>query len=1046
MSRQAAEHHVISASAGSGKTYRLTNRYLALLADGVPPTQLWATTFTRKAAGEILDRLLSRLTDAAASDEGAHGLATAMDRPAMTRSDCVRLLRTLLAEIHRLRIGTMDSLFQRMAGPFAMELGLPAGWSVADEADIQSERENALDGALSGDERRIEELARLYERLSPLQAQRGVRDDLLEKVNRLYAAFLAVPAAGWQTAVGVKPGVPVDDIIARAAGFDLQHKTANKELAKDITRARNGQWQEFAGSGLAGKVLSGEQTYQRKPIPPELADCYRQLLQAARWSIQQAAASEIAAARDFLGEYHLQIRRIKDEGRGLEFDDVTRALATGLGAIESGLSYRMDDSIGHLLLDEFQDTSILQWRAIEPLIRMVMSGGGSVFAVGDAKQAIFGWRGGRSELLQRLPGLMGGITAEEMDHSRRSAPVVIDAVNRVFQGITGFLNGEQEREAAANWQSRFRPHTTERSALPGYVHVETGPRQEDGNSINDHRGSHYGWVATRVAEIVRMRPTATVGVLCRKNTAVARLVYELRKLGISASQEGGSPITDSAAVEAILSLLTLADHPGDTVAAFHLATEPLSEMLRAHGYDPSAPGETARRVRYDLMNLGYGPLVARWATHLKSMCPQSDCDRLDQLMEVADAYQGRATLRPADFVAWVRQVKASAVLPSFVRVLTLHTAKGLEYDAVILPELDVGFSDRNTGSFVVSEPDPPELPDGFVGRRVTSKLRPLAAPSAVEQTDLAARRAIEESMSLLYVALTRAKQGLYLFPPGPERRERGDCWDTAIMQALCPGQTIGVKDRAEKQLLCTTGNPDWQPPASESPLMLPDPAGTIRFAPAGFASRPRDWVAPSHQDGIERRMTAARLFDDPNSMNRRAGDLHHSWFAAIEWVDDGEPSDDMLRQLAAAFRLADAELVNQIAAFRKAIRQPAIRAIFSKAANPDCVRVERERPFAVREGEQLIVGRVDRLTLSRDKSGELSAEIIDFKTDDIRSDVVPMRLAHYRPQIESYLRATAKFGHIPLQRITGTIVFTVAGRIERISLPGGERSTTPAEV
>lgn len=1032
MSRPSVEHQIISASAGSGKTFRLTNRYLALIADGVAPASIWATTFTRKAAGEILDRILTRLTAASASDEAALQLATALHRPAMTRANCVRVLRRLLSEIHRLRIGTIDSLFLGLAGAFSMELGLPAGWAIADEADAAAESENALDQTLTGDERRIEELIRLYARLSPVQARRSVRSDLLEKVGNLYSAFLTVPSAGWQMAIGETPTTPIEVVAMQAEGVALQDKRAIAAVAKDMRRATLGQWEEFVESGLAPKILNGDCAYYNKPIPGELVDCYRRLIALAASSIRCDAAREIAAAREFLEEFDRQVRIAREAGRGIRFDDVNRALADRLSSIQGGLAFRMDGTIGHILLDEFQDTSALQWHAIEPLTRTVMAAGGSVFAVGDPKQAIYGWRGGRVELFNRLPAFLGGVQAEEMDHSRRSAPVVIDSVNLVFLSLTDSLVDDAVRTAGTRWQSRFRRHTTEQTALRGFVQIETGPGQCDDELTDGQRVRHYAFVAERVAGIARRHPSATVGVLCRKNKSIARMVFELRIRGVAASQEGGNPITDSPAVEGILSLFSLADHPGDSVAAFHLATEPFASMLRKQGYDPSSPGPTASRVRADLIDAGYGPLVAELSATLKAVCPQSDGHRLDQLMEVADAYQHRATLRPSDFVAWVRQHRATALAPSHVRVLTLHTAKGLEYDAVVLPELDVAFADRIPSPFVVADPDPPELPNGFVGRRVTSGLRPLADAEAVKQTDLAKGRAIEESMSLLYVALTRSRQGLYLYPPGPQNRNRKDCWDNAVLRALCPDAPTGVVDRPERQTLFTDGEPDWQPPRADLAGLPTAPAGPIHFAPSPAHQPLLEWVTPSHVEETHRRVSPARLFDERNEANRRTGDLQHAWFASIEWLDEGEPADEQLRRTARSFRIDDAELTRQIQMFRAALRKPAIRDLLSKGRHPGAIRVDRERPFAVRDGVNFVRGRIDRLVWFSNQSGEISADLIDFKTDDVPAAAIPARMQHYRSQLEIYRRAAAKLLRVPIDRVAAKIVFTVDGAVRRL--------------
>src|ERR1700722_16459157 len=128
-------NQVIRASAGSGKTHQLTTRYLALLAAGVEADAILATTFTRKAAGEILDRVLERLAVAAGDAAAAKQLASQIGAENFGQPDFVRLLRRLLQNLHRVRIGTLDSFFMALAGSFSFELGLRPGWSICEEAD-----------------------------------------------------------------------------------------------------------------------------------------------------------------------------------------------------------------------------------------------------------------------------------------------------------------------------------------------------------------------------------------------------------------------------------------------------------------------------------------------------------------------------------------------------------------------------------------------------------------------------------------------------------------------------------------------------------------------------------------------------------------------------------------------------------------------------------------------------------------------------------------------------------------------------------------------
>src|SRR5258708_987621 len=111
MSDKLFTHTLIRASAGSGKTYQLTNRYLGLLAKGVEPDAILATTFTRKAAGEIFDRVLARLAEAASGITAAAMLAKEIGQKDLGPDSFTTLLRKMLRKLHRVRIGTLDSFY-----------------------------------------------------------------------------------------------------------------------------------------------------------------------------------------------------------------------------------------------------------------------------------------------------------------------------------------------------------------------------------------------------------------------------------------------------------------------------------------------------------------------------------------------------------------------------------------------------------------------------------------------------------------------------------------------------------------------------------------------------------------------------------------------------------------------------------------------------------------------------------------------------------------------------------------------------------------------
>src|SRR5688572_18016908 len=134
---------VIRASAGTGKTHQLAVRFLGLLARGVSPDEILATTFTRKAAGEILDRVLFRLAEAAAEDGKARSLAEEIGDDTLSRERCRDLLVKSARQLHRLRVGTLDSHFIQVAGSFALELGLTPGWSICEPQEDDLLRDEA---------------------------------------------------------------------------------------------------------------------------------------------------------------------------------------------------------------------------------------------------------------------------------------------------------------------------------------------------------------------------------------------------------------------------------------------------------------------------------------------------------------------------------------------------------------------------------------------------------------------------------------------------------------------------------------------------------------------------------------------------------------------------------------------------------------------------------------------------------------------------------------------------------------------------------------
>ena len=329
---------------------------------------------------------------------------------------------------------------------------------------------------------------------------------------------------------------------------------------------------------------------------------------------------------------------------------------------------------------------------LEPFAQRVMKPGSqrSFFCVGDQKQAIYGWRGGVAEVFDLVERQFPDLSQLQLTRSHRSSQPIIDTVNLVFRNADRYESKNPQTNAAVReWTDRFTEHTTAKSEVPGYVVME---RIEDDS---------FDTVVARVQAIYERSPGRTIAILTRDNDEVKQLIFALQSKKVPASEEGGNPLTDAAAVLLVLSLVQLSDHPHDSIAWFHVFHSPLGELygLPPCEIDREKSPQVLRHVhtiaatiRRELSQQGYGVMIARWAAVLAPSCTARELRRLQKLIELADQYDAEATLRPSDFGEFVRQQKVEDPTGAAVRVMTVHKAKGLEFDVVVLPCLSKAFN------------------------------------------------------------------------------------------------------------------------------------------------------------------------------------------------------------------------------------------------------------------------------------------------------------------------------------------------------------------
>ena len=1051
--KSAPRHLVIRASAGSGKTFQLVVRYLQTLLAGVPAERILASTFTRKAAGEILERLLGRLAVAARRPDQLQQLAADLGEPDFDRDDSLRLLRSLTRELHRLQVGTLDSFFSRLAKSYTLELGLPPGWDVVEELEDAGLRRQALGVVLQ--EGSVTDTRKLANLLSKGDAARSVTRQIAETIESHYGIFQQTDREAWHQYPEL---IPLSSEVLSQTIEELRvvplpdHKSVQKQRLNDLDAAEREDWLTFVTTGIAAVIASGKTTYYRKTIEDPAATVYQTLSRHARAIVIRERAARTAATYELLVRFDAAYRRLKREARRLRFEDVTLALDRAFGEQPvQQLTYRLDGDVSHLLLDEFQDTSRSQWAVLRPFAERIADEpeGTSLFCVGDVKQAIYGWRGGVAEIFDAVQNELPNMTTESLVKSWRSSPVVIESVNELFAGISRHENLKDDEPAIRSWCDRFETHQTART-LPGRVSVET-PEESDAPDAEKPVEKVLPAAVRLIEKIVRQAPDAEAAVLLRRNVSIAAVIHGLQALGIDASEEGGNPLTDSAAVQLLLSLATLADHPGDTIARFHLASSPLSEAVGFTRFDDDqAAGRLAADVRRRLDDDGYGPTVESWTRSLSPFVSPRDRGRLDQLVELAYRYESQATLRPSRFVRFVETTRIDAPSPAKVRVMSIHQAKGLEFDVVVLPLVEHALVARPP-SYVAGGPSPAARPD-LVFDYPAAKVRPLL-PERFQQAYRQTRAAqVSEELCSLYVAVTRARHALHVIVPACPKTGASLPKNSAglVRAALCDGAAA-----PPSEILYERGDRDWAAHHQWSP---PDPAGTEASAPPSTPcvrlaemtdgrSRGLRRVAPS-QAGSEERVRLAQLVQGPRSAALTRGTLIHAWFEQIRWLEDGLPDEDALLAVGRRLGLSQDEARESLLDFQAMIAGPAVASLLSEErylaeahmlygdavrerllAEPADVEVHPELPVVARISGELLNGTIDRLVLLRQGGQVVAADVIDFKTDVVGAGGAAdmPRTDHYRRQLHAYTAAIGRIHHLPAQAVVARLVFVTSG-------------------
>lgn len=1040
---------IVRASAGTGKTHSLAMQCLALLASGESIDGILATTFTRKAAGEIRSRVLEMLAKADTGDEKALADIRAVV-PGFTRARARELLVHVISRVHRVQIMTIDALSARMASMLAFDIGLTPGWRVIDDLEDADVRVRALDRVLerAGNSAMMPLLYDLHAGAMKASIHRTLLGFVLAG-ERAWRSCAGSPGP-WDTVpepAGMLQGHALSSALTALAetpctvmtGKGTPNATWAKAHASCIELALANEWEAFLESKLPWSA-DPDATFARAEMPEAMRRVYLPVRNHAAAVLVHLHRIRVRATVDLIGRFLPEYEALKDESSVLRFEDFPRMLRRASEHDFTTAYFRMDTRFRHILLDEFQDTSSDQFALLEPMIDEVLAGSEdrrSVLIVGDPKQSLYSWR-------NAAPGLMNVVEArwpekfkrDELVVSWRSSPAVLDAVNTVFGSLRDnpvLANSAGAEEMAG----MFSPHSARFTDRPGEVVVREIGEPEPRSAEEADAPAWALEAADLVKEIADRTPRATIGVLTRKGKTAGRIIGVLRGRGVFASAERGTALGDTPAVAAFASVLTLIEHPGHSQAAYHVAQSPVGREIGITDHEAREHNRRViSRLRRSMCATGVAPECVRM---LRACAPDMDTRtvrRFEQLVDMCEAFDRDPSARLDDLTRQIWSTSVEDPSGSPVRVMTIHAAKGLEFDAVILPELGGAWSVR-ARDVMVDHPNPLDTPRAVslyakeVLRRISPELERIHRASL--------ERSIMDELCVLYVGMTRAKSRLVMLVPTPTKavREAGDAPSVSAASVIRGALGIGAEGEpgavlwrhAHGEIPPDPVAPDAK--GSDADAGVPAPRFTLR---GGERSAWRlDRKSPSAL-GTHARLPLSDRADLAGA--GRYGELMHAWFERVVWSEDGAPDRAVLTTDPCAEGMDPARMDRAYEQFQRAMALPAIAQALSRsraeAKDPGAsVEVRAELPFLMRSRATshgaVISGRMDRVTIGWKDGRARWAEIVDFKTDahDLSNPGwIGERVDTHRAQMEAYRSAAAEMFGIAPEHVGVALVFT----------------------
>ncbi|MBP6976789.1 MAG: UvrD-helicase domain-containing protein [Lentimicrobiaceae bacterium] len=833
---------VFSSSAGSGKTFTLVKEYLKIvLLDPYRYRHILAITFTNKAANEMKSRIVRSLTFLAgtvgdSSENNKADLLSTLCRetalsPELIRQRSGKALTLILHHYADFAVSTIDSFVYRIMRTFAYDLQIPVDFDVEMDKDrLIAKAVDLLISKAGTDEQITRMLVGFTEYKASEEYQWQIEGDLqsfsenlinedgYDQLNRLRDLSLddfyhlrnrlsgnirkfdevlsgkAKSILSLITTHGISPGAfhykerGFYGFVDRIARRDYEKLTPGKYVLDTLDK---GKWCSSDASEMERKTIQILQT--------ELLHLFREMMVFADQQKQTFILFKLLHQNIYpmalLNEIEKVMEELRQQTGSIHISEFNKRIADIV--IHEAVPFiyeRLGEKYTHYLVDEFQDTSVLQWHNLLPLVENSLADGYFNMIVGDPKQSIYRWRNGEVEQFIHLPQIYKRRnTAADIEREKalerhyhpnaltinyRSSEEIVHFNNSFFQYIRNLLPG--------NLMDIYRD-VVQKPALQGeggYIHIEFFDKENDENGFEQYNLRRVHEIILEV--IADKYALSRIAILCRTNDDASSLARFLLEQGIQVVSSESLLLKNSPEVVFLISAMTFLSHPDSLseIALIRYLTD--QRMIPQNEWDVGLIRNEKGKV-YDpepflsiLLQHGYGidpdvlvrlPVYEMVETLIRIFSFRERKDPFIQFfLDTVLDFSCKSGNGLKEFLTWWDDKKdtLSIIAPQgseAVQIMTIHKAKGLQFPVVIYPFADEEL--KMTKRFFwleMNNPEIPELPVAIL--KASGKLKEAGYQDLYEEEQ---NKSYLDMVNLLYVVMTRASSRLYVITSKPAK-------------------------------------------------------------------------------------------------------------------------------------------------------------------------------------------------------------------------------------------------------------------------------------